>query len=1294
MSSTGIEKLTTENWICWKMQMEAYLTGEGWWEQVDPATLISGKIDDEKKAKAFAFMVRHCSTTIVSDLALKGFNVSKCPRSMWTYLVNRFEKVSGTTKMIAFNQLVDTKMDIHDVEKFISEYEKGIQVARMAGISLSDEIIYLRFVHQISNELEATRNRLQEKNDFEEAKEILRAETKRYLEKEKSETALKATWHTGGRQNEAKVPYCGKCGMKGHWAKDCNPQAVKCFGCGQCGHVVARCPEKGKNNNNTSNYVCSSFVSLFSGTGSNEYYLDSGASDHFVNEPSAFTELRQMHGTVTTAEGRKSSITGVGDVTLKNVLLKDAKLVPEFGSNLVSVAKLCEDGFEVKFCGTKAEVKKKGTTVLSGTARHRVFVVDTDVCLGAAEEWHRRLNHPGVTRTQLIKRENPELPISTVSNCDACLRGKAKQQKYPKADSRASAPLELVHTDVGFMPVAGLRQEKCFVIFVDDYSKLVRVFPMKAKSEVAAKLKEYIIWGEAITGNKLKRLRSDCAREYLHGEFSRIAEEKGIFQEHSTAYCHQQNGVAERFIQKLKTTARVLLIQANAPLKLWPEALKHAAWTDAAVPHTGTNESPYECFYGKKAPMERLRPFGCVAYAHVPEVQRNMLQPTARKTMFLGYSYESSNYYVYDPETRRVAEARNVTFREEFYFSKQDGAVQAEGEDDGQSESLEETTVDVEGEQQRQPDEEEEEDSETEESSSEEEGTVTEGDASEQTVPKQIETEPAVAAEQQQQSTEAVALPLRRSAREKRRPAHLNDYVCGKTEESQPEPQSYSEAIASDEAEEWTQAMTDEWSSFEVHQTGDIVDAPPGKKVVKGKWVFKSKHDPESGRSKKKARYVACGYSQIAGIDYEETFSPVVNFDTVRVALTVAAARQYSVRQFDVKTAYLHAELKETIYMELPEGFRVPGKVLKLKKAVYGLKQSARCWNEHIQQIFTNNQLKQSTNDQCLYYNNNKELYVLLYVDDLLILSKDKRDADEIKEALAQKLELKEILKVERFCGVEISFGDGKFLLSQTLLIDELVRAYGLTEGREYAESPLPEWGDYTEGEVDLNLPIKNLIGSLQFIASRTRPDIAASLNYLSRQTSKPTQRLFNACKYLLRYVKKTRDLKLILGRQSQEGLVIFTDASHAPLPDRKSITGVVVQLFGSTVAWASKKQPTEVALSSSEAEYYAMSRGVSEGLWMSRLISELGEPEEKFVLKCDNQSAIGMLKNRPQKDAKHIDVRKHFILENHLRKRMDVEYVPAAGQKADYLTKAMSPVTARKAQETLLGSRGNVVIR
>ncbi|KAH9390888.1 hypothetical protein TYRP_006473, partial [Tyrophagus putrescentiae] len=514
-------------------------------------------------------MVRHCSTTIVSDLALKGHNVSKCPRGMWTYLVNRFEKVSGTTKMIAFNQLVDTKMDINNVEKFISEYEKGIQVARMAGINLNDEIIYLRFVHQICDELEATRNRLQEKDDFEEAKEILRAETKRYLEKEKSETAMKASWQTRGRQSGSKVPYCGKCGIKGHWLKDCNPQAIKCFGCGQSGHIVARCPEKGKNNDNISKYVCSSFVSLFSGTGSNEYYLDSGASDHFVNEPSAFTGLRQMHST----------------------------------------------------------------------------------------EWHRRLNHPGATRTQLIRKENPELPIST-----------------QKEDS------------------------------------------------------------------------------------------------------------------------------------------------------------------------------------------------------------------------------------------------QAEGENDDQPDSLEETTANVEGEHQYQPEEEEEEDSESDESSSEEEGAVAEGNASEQT------------------------------------------------------------------------------------------------------------------------------------------------------------------------------------------------------------------------------------------------------------------------------LELKEIPKVERFCGVEIEFEEGKFLLGQTLLIDELAGAYGLAEGREYADSPLPEWGDYSEGEADMNLPIKNLIGSLQFIASRTRPDIAASLNYLSRQTSKPTQRLFNACKYLLRYVKKTRDLKLILGQQSQESLVIFTDASHAPLPDRKSITGVVVQLFGSTVAWASKRQPTEVALSSSEA--------------------------------------------------------------------------------------------------------------
>ncbi|KAH9406939.1 hypothetical protein TYRP_013206 [Tyrophagus putrescentiae] len=272
----GIEKLTTGELDLLEDADGSVLTGEGWWEQVDPAKLVDAKIDEEKKAKAFAFMVRHCSTAIVSDLALKGHNVSKCPRGMWTYLSNRFEKMASR------------RGEVH------SEYEKGIQVARMAGINLNDEIIYLRFVHQICDELEATRNRLQEKDDFEEAKEILRAETKRFLEKEKSETALKAAI-SGGRQNGSKVPYCGKCGIKGHWLmKDCNPQATSAS-------VVVKTPH-------------------------HEYYLDSGASDHFVNEPSAFTGLRQMHSTVTTAEGKKSLITGVGDVALKNVVLRKQNL--------------------------------------------------------------------------------------------------------------------------------------------------------------------------------------------------------------------------------------------------------------------------------------------------------------------------------------------------------------------------------------------------------------------------------------------------------------------------------------------------------------------------------------------------------------------------------------------------------------------------------------------------------------------------------------------------------------------------------------------------------------------------------------------------------------------------------------------------------------------------------------------------------------------------------------------------------------------------------------------------------
>ena len=316
-------------------------------------------------------------------------------------------------------------------------------------------------------------------------------------------------------------------------------------------------------------------------------------------------------------------------------------------------------------------------------------------------------------------------------------------------------------------------------------------------------------------------------------------------------------------------------------------------------------------------------------------------------------------------------------------------------------------------------------------------------------------------------------------------------------------------------------------------------------------------------------------------------------------------------------------------------------------------------------------------------------MYLLLYVDDILGMGKHNEDVEYIRTVLGKEVTLKEIEHVRKFCGIEIKREAGKIYLSQEPIIEELSKQYGVINCKDSIRTPLQEFKDFSQGEVDYNLPVRNLIGSLQYIACRTRPDITASLNFLSRFMQRPTPELWHAVKNLLKYVKATKGTKLCLGMNGNDELRVYTDASFATMPDRKSISGIVIQLFGSSVCWASKKQSTDVALSTAEAEFYAMSLGVSEGLWATRLVAEFGVNIDKFHLLCDSQSAISMFNNRPSNDAKHIDIRYHFVKDQMRKDLLELKYVKSADQKADYLTKALKPAAAKMALSQIVEVKG-----
>lgn len=393
------------------------------------------------------------------------------------------------------------------------------------------------------------------------------------------------------------------------------------------------------------------------------------------------------------------------------------------------------------------------------------------------------------------------------------------------------------------------------------------------------------------------------------------------------------------------------------------------------------------------------------------------------------------------------------------------------------------------------------------------------------------------------------------------------------------EPRTFKEAMRSSHSTQWRDAVDEELRSLDKNKTWQLVELPTGKRVIESKWVFKLKKKADGSIDRYKARLVAKGYSQRKGMDYEETFSPEVRLDSVRIILALSAVRDLEIIHFDVRTAFLYGTLSEEVYMRAPEGFNSGGKVCKLLKSIHGLKQASRVWNSCFVSFLRKFQLEPLTTDSCVLVRRSKEVLIIaIYVDDGLVCCSGVNLLRSTMEYLQDKFEIA-VAEAQCYVGLQLKRdrANRTLTLHQPNYIDQVVKRFGMEEADVSSIPMYPNVklikNGITDGDIsrEVDVPYRELIGFLMYLSVGSRPDIACAVSILSRFLQAPKLPHWKAAKNVLRYLNATKNHGLVY--RGEELLVGFSDADYASCRDtRKSITGIVIKLCSAPVVLRATK--------------------------------------------------------------------------------------------------------------------------
>ncbi|KAL5822188.1 hypothetical protein ACOSQ3_024070 [Xanthoceras sorbifolium] len=1260
-----IEKFDGADFGFWKMQIEDYLYQKKLYQP------LLGKKPDDMKEEDWNLLDRQALGVIRLTLSRNvAFNIvkEKTTAGLITALSNMYEKPSASNKVHLMRRLFNLRMaEGASVAQHLNEHNTITTQLSSVEIEFDEEVRALILLSSLPDSWNATVTAVSSssgnnKLKFDDVRDLVLSEEIRRRESGEASSSSALQTESRGRTSE-RSSYRSRSKSRRGKSRS-GKKDFSCYNCGKKGHFKRDCraPKKDTGTQESANVTEEAGDAMILSVNSpiESWILDSGASFHAT----PCREIMENYvsgnfGKVHLADDETLKIVGKGDIRLKlpngsTWKLQGVRHIPGLKRNLISIGQLDGEGYCTTFSGCEWKItkgalvvargKKCGTLYVTSNLENIVAVADSD---GKSNLWHQRLGHMSEKgmKTLLSKGKLPDLKAVDVGLCEDCIFGKQKKVSFAKIGKIPKAEkLELVHTDVwGPSPVSSLSGSLYYVTFIDDSTRKVWVYFLKKKSEVFDTFRKWKAMLENETGLKIKRLRSDNGGEYRDSRFREFCANSGIKMEKTVPMTPQQNGVAERMNRTLNERARSIRLHAGLPKMLWAEAVNTAAYLINRGPSVPLDGGiPEEVWSGKEVNISHLRVFGCISYVHIDSAERSKLDAKSNKCVFVGYGGDEFGYRFWDYENRKIIRSRDVIFNENLMYK-----------DRSIAESSSSTT-----------------EAETKEFAEFEEISGSDVQISSETVQEELD-----------------APELRRSSRVPKPIQRYSPSLHYLLLTDSGEPECYDEAMQVEDSVKWESAMRDEMDSLMSNQTWELAELPPGKKALHNKWVFRIKEE-HNGNKRYKARMVVKGFQQKEGIDYNEIFSPVVKLTTIRLVLKIVAAENLHLEQLDVKTAFLHGDLEEEIYMRQPEGFKEAGKenlVCRLKKSLYGLKQAPRQWYKKFDSFMSSSGFTRCQADHCCYIKrfDNSFIILLLYVDDMLVAGSDMQEIMNLKRELSKQFAMKDLGAAKQILGMRIK-RDTKsetLLLSQAEYIKKVLSRFNMQDAKPVS-TPLgvhfrlsKEQSPKTEEERThmAKVPYASAIGSLMYAMVCTRPDIAQAMGAVSRYMNNPGKIHWEAVKWILRYLRGTTN-KTLCFKGGDTTLTGYVDADLAGNVDiRKSTTGYVYTLGGTAVSWVSQLQKI-VTLSTTEAEYVAVTEASKEMVWLQSFLEELGKKQEDNVLYCDSQSAIHLAKNPSfHSRTKHIQLRYHFIrslLEDGILK---LEKISGAQNPADMLTKTVT---------------------